>query len=103
MFGVTEGLIFLPTEFALEATTVRLVNEPGDRLVRLPLDEPLRAAIADLSRPLPWKDIEAQVAFVPFAAQLARAAVGVDEMGGVAWEAGPDLSRDTVYLAGEPA
>ena len=32
----------------------------------------------------------------------AFAAVGVDEMGGVAWEAGPDLSRDTVYLAGEP-
>lgn len=30
-------------------------------------------------------------------------AVGVDEMGGVVWEAGADLSRDTVYLAGEPA
>lgn len=30
-------------------------------------------------------------------------ALGVDEMGGVAWDAGPDLSRDTVYLAGEPA
>lgn len=30
------------------------------------------------------------------------AAVGVDEMGGVVWEAGPDLSRDTVYLDGEP-
>ena len=30
-------------------------------------------------------------------------AVAVDEMGGVVWEAGPDLSRDTVYLAGEPA
>ncbi len=33
----------------------------------------------------------------------AFAAVGVDEMGGVTWDAGPDLSRDTVYLAGEPA
>ncbi len=33
----------------------------------------------------------------------AFAAVGVDEMGGVVWEAGPDLSRDTVYLASEPA
>jgi hypothetical protein len=32
----------------------------------------------------------------------AFAAVEVDEMGGVVWEAGPDLSRDTVYLAGEP-
>ena len=32
----------------------------------------------------------------------AFAAVRVDEMGGVAWDAGPDLSRDTVYLAGEP-
>lgn len=32
----------------------------------------------------------------------AFAAVEVDEMGGVSWEAGPDLSRDTVYLAGEP-
>lgn len=31
----------------------------------------------------------------------AFAAVRVDEMGGVAWDAGPDLSRDTVYLAGE--
>jgi hypothetical protein len=30
-------------------------------------------------------------------------AVSVDEMGGVVWESGPDLSRDTVYLAGEPA
>ena len=30
-------------------------------------------------------------------------AVGVDEMGGIVWEAGPDLSRDTVYLASEPA
>ena len=30
-------------------------------------------------------------------------AIGVDEMGGVVWEAGPDLSRDTVYLASEPA
>ncbi len=28
-------------------------------------------------------------------------AINVDEMGGVCWEAGPDLSRDTVYLAGE--
>ena len=30
-------------------------------------------------------------------------AIGVDEMGGVVWEAGPDLCRDTVYLAGEAA
>ena len=30
-------------------------------------------------------------------------AVAVDEMGGVVWEAGPDLSRDTIFLAGEPA
>lgn len=30
-------------------------------------------------------------------------AVRPDEMGGVCWEAGPDLSRDTVYLAGESA
>lgn len=28
-------------------------------------------------------------------------AVEVDEMGGVVWKAGPDLSRDTVYLTGE--
>ena len=33
----------------------------------------------------------------------AFAAVGVDEMGGVVWDAGPDLSRDTVYLASQPA
>lgn len=33
----------------------------------------------------------------------AFAAVQVDEMGGLVWEAGPDLSRDTVYLGGEPA
>ncbi len=33
----------------------------------------------------------------------AFAAVSVDEMGGVAWASGPDLSRDTVYLRGEPA
>ena len=33
----------------------------------------------------------------------AFSAVGIDEMGGVVWEAGPDLSRDTVYLASEPA
>ena len=30
-------------------------------------------------------------------------AVHVDEMGGIVWEAGPDLSRDTIYLGGEPA
>lgn len=30
-------------------------------------------------------------------------AVHPDEMGGICWEAGPDLSRDTVYLAGEEA
>lgn len=33
----------------------------------------------------------------------AFARVRPDEMGGVSWEAGPDLSRDTVYLAGERA
>ena len=33
----------------------------------------------------------------------AFSAVSVDEMGGVVWEAGPDLSRDTVYLASRPA
>lgn len=33
----------------------------------------------------------------------AFAAVHVDEMGGIVWEAGPDLSRDTVYLGGKPA
>ena len=33
----------------------------------------------------------------------AFAALGVDEMGGVTWAAGPDLSRDTVYLASTPA
>ena len=32
----------------------------------------------------------------------AFASVEVDEMGGVVWEAGADLSRDTVYLAGDP-
>ena len=35
--------------------------------------------------------------------RTAFAAVAVDEMGGVVWEAGPDLSRDTIYLAGAPA
>ncbi|MEM1042557.1 MAG: DUF2442 domain-containing protein [Bacteroidota bacterium] len=30
-------------------------------------------------------------------------AVEVDEMGGIVWEAGPDLSRDTIYLVGQPA
>lgn len=33
----------------------------------------------------------------------AFSAVGVDEMGGIAWDAGPDLSRDTIYLASQPA
>lgn len=33
----------------------------------------------------------------------AFSAVHVDEMGGIVWEAGPDLSRDTVFLGGEPA
>ena len=32
----------------------------------------------------------------------AFASVDVDEMGGVVWDAGPDLSRDTVYLTGDP-
>jgi len=30
-------------------------------------------------------------------------AVHVDEMGGIEWESGPDLSRDTIYLDGQPA
>ena len=29
-------------------------------------------------------------------------AVQLDEMGGVYWKAGPDLSRDTIYLEGDP-
>ena len=29
-------------------------------------------------------------------------AVDVDELGGVVWDAGPDLCRDTIYLDGEP-
>lgn len=41
-----------------------------------------------------FRDIEAADAF---------AAVAVDELGGLAWAAGPDLSRDTIYLAGDPA
>lgn len=32
----------------------------------------------------------------------AFASVDVDDMGGIIWESGPDLSRDTVYLAGDP-
>ena len=44
-----------------------------------------------------------QGVFRELAAPEAFAAVYVDEMGGIAWEAGPDLSRDTVYLAGAPA
>ncbi|MEM7788044.1 MAG: DUF2442 domain-containing protein [Bacteroidota bacterium] len=32
----------------------------------------------------------------------ALAAVEMDEMGGLVWETGPDLSRDTIYLAGQP-
>jgi len=30
------------------------------------------------------------------------AAVQVDEMGGIVWDSGPDLSRDTIYMDGEP-
>ena len=41
-----------------------------------------------------FRRLEAPEAFV---------AVAVDEMGGVVWKSGPDLSRDTVYLAGAPA
>jgi hypothetical protein len=32
----------------------------------------------------------------------AFAAVRIDDLGGVAWESGPDLSRDTIYMDGEP-
>ena len=41
--------------------------------------------------------------FQSIASPVAFAAVRVDEMGGVEWESGPDLSRDSVYLASEPA
>ena len=41
--------------------------------------------------------------FRRLAEQEAFAAVSVDEMGGVVWESGADLSRDTIYLAGNPA
>ena len=40
--------------------------------------------------------------FQQIADPVAFAAVRTDEMGGIAWEAGPDLSRDTVYLGGTP-
>ena len=29
--------------------------------------------------------------------------VRIDELGGVVWDAGPDLCRDTIYFAGTPA
>lgn len=40
--------------------------------------------------------------FTALSEPAAFAAIGVDEMGGVVWDAGPDLSRDTVYLVGAP-
>ena len=41
--------------------------------------------------------------FQTLADKDAFSAVSVDEMGGLVWESGADLSRDTVYLGGEPA
>jgi len=32
----------------------------------------------------------------------AFSSVHIDELGGVVWDAGPDLCRDTIYLEGEP-
>lgn len=39
--------------------------------------------------------------FQRIASPEAFIAVHPDEMGGVCWDAGPDLSRDSVYLSGE--
>lgn len=39
--------------------------------------------------------------FCQIADPEAFVAVHPDEMGSVCWDAGPDLSRDTVYLGGE--
>jgi len=40
--------------------------------------------------------------FLRLQEEAAFADVHVDEMGGIQWEAGPDLSRDTIYLDGSP-
>lgn len=77
------------------------------RIVRVEAELEERAILATFStgerrrydvRPLLGRGV-----FRRLAEPEAFAAVGVDEMGGVAWASGPDLSRDTVYLAGEPA
>ena len=74
VFGVSEGLIFLPTpDGQLEATTVRLIAEPKERPVQVAFGETLAAAIAELGHPTPYAAVEKQAAFVPFASVLARA------------------------------
>jgi diguanylate cyclase (GGDEF)-like protein len=77
VFGVSEGLIFLPTaDGQLEATTVRLIAEPKERPVRAPLGEELAAAVKGLPHPMPYAAIENDAVFVPFVSVLARAFPG---------------------------
>ena len=76
VFGVTEGLVLLANDDDLTSATVRVVSDPSGAAHTFPLDEPARAALFALSRPLPWSELERQAALVPFASHLARAYPG---------------------------
>ena len=71
-----------------------VVADPGDFTIRATFDTG-ETRIYDVT-PLLSKGV-----FRKIANPEEFADVSVDEMGGVCWKAGPDLSRDTVYLAGE--
>jgi hypothetical protein len=87
--AVSSPLPMLPRIVSVEADpetrTILATFETGERR---------RYDVGPLLRQGVFRRLEEAEAFV---------AVSVDDMGGVVWEAGPDLSRDTVYLAGEAA
>lgn len=79
VFGVTEGLILLVTEAdesVLEAATVRVVAEGSEAPRTFALAPDSRAALASLSRPLPYTELERQASLIPFASHLTRAYPG---------------------------
>jgi Protein of unknown function (DUF2442) len=74
---------------------VTVVAEPetGTVLATFANDERRRYDLTPLLSKGVFRRLQQEEAFV---------AVRVDEMGGVEWDAGPDLSRDTIYLDGVP-
>jgi len=78
VFGVTEGILLLAEpDGALVAATVRVMHEPpGPGPVAFPADPERRAALSELSQPIPFAVLARRPPLVAFATQLTDAFPG---------------------------